>query len=551
MPKSQTGTGTKPAGIWIRVSTDKQADTDSPEHHELRAREYAKRTGWDVVEVYGLEGTSGKSVLGHPEAKRMIADVERGHIRALIFSDVSRLARNSRELLYLSDYFNQHGAKLVALSEQIDTSTPDGEYFFTMRAGGAQYERRVIAARIKASVPIRAQLGKRTGGESPLGYRFVNNKMEVDPAEAPVRALIYELFVEHRRITTVARLLNEAGHRTRGGGLFTRSTVERLIRDPTAKGLRIANYTQRSPDGKRAELKPESEWVRIPVEAIISEALWDHAQTLLAPPTPHRPGRRLGKKPVHLFSGVVVCGTCDTQMYPLSNSPKYTCRICRRRIHPADLEGIFLSQLRAFVLSPERLAAHIEQADAEVAEKGTLLATLQAERAKLQRAMDKTYELYIGEHISPQQFAQRHRPLEERAAQLDAEIPDLAADVDARRLHLLSRDATVGRSQSLAEHWPKLPFEERRQVVESIVEAIIIGEDEVTVSLHPPPVPKEGANCARRGGPPGAHPSRGRSSCIRFYAGRADTCREAGPGETAVLSRESGNQPPPLCSTNR
>lgn len=170
MPAKAKDSGRR-AGIWIRVSTDKQADSDSPEHHEYRAREHAKRMGWHVVEVYKLEGISGKSVLGHPEAKRMLADVERGHIQALIFSDVSRLARNSRELLYLSDSFTQHGAKLVALSEQIDTSTPDGEYFFTLRAGGAQYERRVIAARIKASIPIRAQLGKRIGPQAPYGYR--------------------------------------------------------------------------------------------------------------------------------------------------------------------------------------------------------------------------------------------------------------------------------------------------------------------------------------------------------------------------------------------
>jgi site-specific DNA recombinase len=492
----RSGSSTKRAGIWIRVSTDKQADGDSPEHHEIRAREHAKRTGWEIYTVYPLEGISGKSVLNHPEAKRMMVDVERGHIQALIFSDVSRLARNSRELLFLNDYFNQHGAKLIALSEAIDTSTPDGEYFFTLRAGGAQYERRVIAKRIKDSIPVRAQLGKRIGPQAPLGYAWVNNQMVVSQEEAPLRRLMYELFSEHKRIKTVVRLLNEAGHRTRRGALFTHSTVERLIRDPTAKGLRIANYTQRSRDGGRVELKPESEWITIPVEAIISEDLWEHCQTLLV--APKRLGRRLAKKPAHLFSGVVFCETCQKPMYPLSNSVKYTCQTCRRRIHPQDLEGIFLSQLRGIVLSPERLAEHIQQADAEVGEKAALLETLQSERTKLQRMMDKTYELYLGDHISPQQFELRHRPLEERADQLNAEIPELAAEVDARRLHLLSQDGAISHSQNLVDHWPNLSFEERRQVVEAIVDTIVIGEDEVIISLHPPPISKEGVNWSRK-----------------------------------------------------
>ena len=68
----------KPVGIWIRVSTEDQAKGESPEHHEERARAYAQSRGWQVKEVYDLAGQSGKAVMQHPEAKRMMKDVERG-----------------------------------------------------------------------------------------------------------------------------------------------------------------------------------------------------------------------------------------------------------------------------------------------------------------------------------------------------------------------------------------------------------------------------------------------------------------------------------------
>lgn len=49
--------------LWSRVSTEDQAKWDSPQNHEERGRQCAAATGWTVLEIYRLEGVSGKSVI--------------------------------------------------------------------------------------------------------------------------------------------------------------------------------------------------------------------------------------------------------------------------------------------------------------------------------------------------------------------------------------------------------------------------------------------------------------------------------------------------------
>src|SRR5580700_2140798 len=207
----------KPVGVWIRVSTEDQAKGESPEHHEDRARSYAKSRGWDVKEVYDLAGQSGKAVMQHPEAKRMMKDIERGHITGLVFSKLARLSRNRRELEDFADFFNKNKADLISLSESIDTSTAGGRMFFHLLGVFAQWEREEITERVNASVLTRAKLGKSINGSAPYGYQWKDRNLVQHPEEAAIRHKAYQLFVEHRRKGQVARMLNAAGYRTRNG----------------------------------------------------------------------------------------------------------------------------------------------------------------------------------------------------------------------------------------------------------------------------------------------------------------------------------------------
>ncbi len=471
----------KAVGIWIRVSTEDQARGESPEHHEKRAQYYAESKGWDVKEVYHLEAVSGKSVKDHPEARRMMGDIDSGRITGLIFSKLARLARNTKELLEFADFFQEHGADLISLQEAIDTSTAAGRFFYTMIAAMAQWEREEIADRVAASVPIRAKLGKPLGGEAPYGYRYVDKKLVLDPKEAPIRRQMFELFREHKRKRRICRLLNEAGYRTRKGNKWAFSTVYRLLRDPIAKGVRRSNYSTRGgKHGEKQVLKPESEWVYTEAPAVVSEELWNECNRILDEQiTTNRPPTKVV---AHLFTSIVFCG-CGGKMYVPSNSPKYICGKCRNKVGEADLEDIFREQLKSFVFSESDVRSYFEQADTAMKEKEALLATLTGEKAKVQADMDKVMQLYLKGEIKPEGFSRHYQPYEERYRQITDQIPEVQAEIDFLRIQYLSSDELVNEARDLYSRWPDLEPAEKRRIIETITERITVAKDDINITL--------------------------------------------------------------------
>jgi site-specific DNA recombinase len=470
----------KPVGIWIRVSTDDQAKGDSPEHHEHRARCYAESKDWEVVTVYHLEGVSGKAVGEHSETRRMLDDLAEGRISGLIFSKLARLARSTKQLLEFADRFKEAGADLISLQESIDTSTPAGRLFYTMIAAMAQWEREEIASRVAASVPIRAKLGKPLGGAAPFGYQWVDRKLVPHPEEAPIRVKAHELYREHRRKKTTARLLNEAGYRTRRGNPFKDTNINRFLNDPTPKGLYRANYTTQQGKGNWVGLKPEEEWVYTPVEPIMSAELWDECQAIQE--SVRKTRKKPAKKTVHLFAGFIYCH-CGKKMYVPSNRKKYVCAACRNCLPIDDMEHIFIEQLKGFLLSKEDVESYLREADQTLHHREGELAHAQAELHRISQQIDSLFDLYQKGQLPAEGFSDRYQPLHDRQKELEKQTAELEVNLDILKVDTLSSSHILSEGQNLADRWPKLDKEDKRRLVEDLVEEITVGEGEIDIRL--------------------------------------------------------------------
>lgn len=465
-------------GIWIRVSTDMQVRDESPEHHELRAKHYIDSKGWKLTKIYRLDGVSGKTVMKHPETQRMLEDIRKGEINGLVFSKLSRLARSTKELLEFAEIFKSAKANLVSISENIDTSTPSGMLFFTVISAMAEWEREEISSRVSLSIPVRAKLGKPLGGQAIFGYSWQNKEFVINEYEASIRKLIYEIFLRTRRKKTTADELNKLGYRTRKGALFSDTTVTRLLRDTTAKGERVANYTRTGEKGKRTIHKQKSEWIITKCPRIISKQMWNKVNVILDEQKIR--GSCTGRKPRYLLSGFVRC-SCTKKMY-VRRTKFYECTDCKVKIAINDIEGIFWGFL-SDCLSNIELSKLTEDSNRLLGKKQALLEETKSEKAVLQKKINRCVEMRMEGEITKENFTGTFHLLNTQLANLEDLFQTLRFEMDAEVCQIALREDIYNETQLLVNNWSNMAFARKRSIIETVTKDILISKNEIRIEF--------------------------------------------------------------------
>ncbi|MES1226629.1 MAG: zinc ribbon domain-containing protein, partial [Bacteroidota bacterium] len=198
---------------------------------------------------------------------------------------------------------------------------------------------------------------------------------------------------------------------------------------------------------------------------------------------------------VHLLSGFLTC-YCGRKMYVYHEAPTYACKKCRNRIAVADIDEIFHTQLKTFLLTDTDMETFLKQSDSMIQERQTLLTLAQQELATGKKKLGEQIDLRICGELTAERFKEFYWPLEERLSQLEKQIPELEAEIDFLRIQYLSSDTVLREAKDLYERWPQLPFEEKRSIAELITEQIIIGKEDISIKLsylpHAPSFQKSG-----------------------------------------------------------
>lgn len=127
------------------------------EQNEARQLQTAQEVEADKI---FLDKLSGKNT-DRPQLKELLSFAREGD--TVIVSDLSRLARSTRDLLRIVDELQSKQVELISMKEAIDTNTPQGRFVLTIFAALAELERETILQRQREGVAIAKAAGKYKG----------------------------------------------------------------------------------------------------------------------------------------------------------------------------------------------------------------------------------------------------------------------------------------------------------------------------------------------------------------------------------------------------
>src|ERR1700751_1326009 len=151
----------KRAALYVRVSSGEQ-NTGA---QERALREYVQRRGWELQQIYRDQGVSGASS-NRPALNELMKACRRGSVDVLVVWKFDIFARSLKQLMSGLETCRALGIDFVSVTESIDTSLPSGALVFQMIGVVAQFERSLIAERVKSGLANARAKGKVLGRPS-------------------------------------------------------------------------------------------------------------------------------------------------------------------------------------------------------------------------------------------------------------------------------------------------------------------------------------------------------------------------------------------------
>lgn len=472
--------------LYVRVSTQEQAKEGySIGEQSERLKKYADAMGWKIYKVYTDAGYSGATT-ERPALQDMIKDVKAGKFEKIVVYKLDRLSRSQLDTLYLIEkVFIVNNVDFVSMNENFDTSTPFGRAMIGILAVFAQLDREQIKERLAMGKEARAKEGKWHGAEkSPIGYDYINGELVVNEYYAMQIKEIFKMFtVDGIPITRIEKILNEKGYRTQYNTAWT------------AKQLR-ETFKNKLYCGYVSHKKVYYKGIHTP---LIDEETYEKTQQLLAENKEKQKklGRQIKSTAQSTYlGGIIFCGKCGARYSKRvaytkghGNYEYYSCYSRHKKVptmvkdpncmnknyYISELDEIILGEIKKLSLDKNyfneiKTAHHSENENIDKAK------IISSKIKDIDNQISRFLDLYGQGRFTVEQLDAKVHPLEDERNKLTEELKHIEIKEPK-----LSEDDALELINSFSEVIERNDFNEIRNLVITLIERIIIDNDDITI----------------------------------------------------------------------
>lgn len=536
----------KIAAIYARVSSDQQKDEKTIASQTGALVEFARQEGYQVPAewIFEDDGYSGASLV-RPGLERIRDLAAEGQLQTVLALAPDRLSRKYAYQVLLIEELARHGVEIVFLKAP-HSETPEDQLLLQFQGMIAEYERAQILERSRRGKRHRAKQGEISVlSGAPYGYRYRHKTedaaayYEISEAEADVVRRVFELYtVAGLSIGAITRRLNEWGlptrkHRAR----WERSTVWAMLRNPAYRGTACFGKTAVAPRQRitrplrlrgglatrnsASHERPRTEWIEIPVPALVSEDTFALAQASLEQNKRQGPRRTIEPS---ILQGLVHCRQCGYAWYRTSTRSSarkiyyYRClgsdayrhaghAVCDQKPIRQDLlDHLVWSELLRLLEDPTLIQQELNRR-LEVARQSSptqrRLEALNRDLARTRKSMERLLTAYQEELLSLDELRGRMPALRQREQAVQAQLQALTNQTADRAAYLRLAETLTAFLERLRLNAQTLNMGERQRIVKLLVKEVIVGENTVTIKHSIPGHPEPSGNNPGPSLPPG------------------------------------------------
>lgn len=320
----------KRAGIYMRVSTDKQEEGNSFEFQREKALEWIQEQGCSIDPKHiWKDSHTGTEFRERPGLTAMREAAKRGEFDILVMYKLDRLARKRLHQEIVREELQYYGVTTVTLKadEHADDDSPTGEIIRTIYGIIAEEERNNILQRTYDGTITKAKNGYLVGTGKPLyGYIYNGREKErthylIHPEESKVVRRIFDMAVSGKTIRQIAIALSEEGIPTPSGKntIWRVSTVSTILANPfyIGKATYFKKHVVKEAGKTHLIRRNESEQIELAegvVPAIVDRETFEKVQQQLAANREKAARNNMNPQDALLRCGLVICGYCGDKM---------------------------------------------------------------------------------------------------------------------------------------------------------------------------------------------------------------------------------------------